>query len=161
MPARPRPQAERFWEKVNKTDTCWLWSAAVLDQTGYGYFSVNGRGMVGAHKVSWEMANGVVPEGLEVDHRCHVKTCVRPRHLRLKTHAENGAYRKGAQSNSSTGIRGVFWSAQKGRWQVKVNKLRKQYHGGYFDDVEQAEEEAMNLRKKLFGEGDFDATICR
>lgn len=83
-----RPLAERFWEKVERTDACWLWQGH-RNHKGYGYISVNRR-HVGAHRVAYEMARGVpVPAGLEIDHLCHVRHCVNPDHLEAVTHMEN------------------------------------------------------------------------
>jgi len=86
-------EQERFWSKVDKTETCWLWTGA-KDQGGYGKFGAyDGKGhrsrMRGAHRVAWEWANGPVPEGLVLDHLCRVRACCRPDHLRVTTHAEN------------------------------------------------------------------------
>ena len=56
---------ERFWAKVDKTDTCWFWLAC-LDKDGYGTFRV--EKMERSHRVSYEMAYGPIPDGLEIDH---------------------------------------------------------------------------------------------
>ena len=83
------PLAERFWLKVEKTDTCWLWTGAP-DGHGYGVMSVREfDSPQGAHRVSWELAYGPVPDGLCVLHRCDVPLCVRPTHLFLGTKGDN------------------------------------------------------------------------
>lgn len=82
-----RPVAERFWEKVEKTDTCWLWTAQVIPE-GYGRFWLDGR-QHNAHRVAWELEHGPIPDGLVVDHLCRVRNCVRPDHLRVCTTSEN------------------------------------------------------------------------
>ena len=77
---------ERFWDKVNKTDTCWLWTAS-KGSKGYGMFRVNGR-LYGAHKWSYIMAHGEVDtDGMEVHHSCENPSCVNPEHLSLKTNS--------------------------------------------------------------------------
>jgi hypothetical protein len=66
-----------------------LWLAGKTPQ-GYGCFSPAGRrGMVGAHRVSYELAYGSIPDGMEIDHLCRNPSCVAPLHLEAVTHAEN------------------------------------------------------------------------
>lgn len=72
-------QAERFWSRVDKTDTCWLWTAGRF-QNGYGRFKAN-RCDRGAHAVSYELSGMEIPVGLELDHLCRVRECVNPDHL--------------------------------------------------------------------------------
>lgn len=80
------PLADRFWPKVNKTLTCWLWTGA--QQGGYGEMSAGRRGEqpLRAHRVSWELAFGPIPAGLFVLHNCPTgdnPLCVNPAHLFL------------------------------------------------------------------------------
>lgn len=81
---------ERFEAKVQRGDTpdaCWLWTA-FLPACGYGRFYVNGKLHL-AHRISYEMFVGPIPEGLCLDHLCRVRNCVNPRHLEPVTHQEN------------------------------------------------------------------------
>jgi hypothetical protein len=86
------PLEDRFWRYVERdlpSDVCWLWSGA---KTGPGYGAINsgGRGTpVLAHRLSYEMLVGPIPEGLVLDHLCRVRNCVNPAHLEPVTHAEN------------------------------------------------------------------------
>jgi len=84
---RSRPLAERFWEKVEKTETCWLWKGG-KSGPGYGMIWAGGR-LAPAHRVSLMLAGTPVSSDLEVDHLCRVPLCVRPDHLEPVTHAEN------------------------------------------------------------------------
>lgn len=79
LPAK-RTTEERFWSHVNKTETCWLWTASTNDY-GYGQFGVTPHRIVRAHRFSYELANGPIPAGMYVLHRCDNPPCIRPGHL--------------------------------------------------------------------------------
>lgn len=89
--------ADRFWAKVNKDGPipefaphlgqCWDWTSNTVPN-GYGQFGVR-QSMRLAHRVAYELMIGEVPEGLELDHLCRRRICVRPSHLEAVTHLEN------------------------------------------------------------------------
>lgn len=79
--------ATRFWAKVAKTDSCWLWTAAKNDK-GYGKFFFRHR-LWFAHRVSYTVHRGTVPHGIKVLHRCDTPLCVNPDHLFLGTQKDN------------------------------------------------------------------------
>lgn len=87
---RAQPIEPRFWSKVEKRGKggCWLWTGSVFGSLGYGQFMAHGRPQY-AHRLSWEMANGPIPDGQHVLHSCDVPTCVNPAHLCLGTHKSN------------------------------------------------------------------------
>lgn len=92
---RGRPFEERFWAKVDKNGPpsayrpelgpCWLWTGA-LSWGGYG---VLGNPSRAAHRVGYELQVGPIPPGLDLDHLCRVRNCVRGEHLEPVTEREN------------------------------------------------------------------------
>lgn len=84
---------------------CWLWMRSV-NWGGYGSMGVNGRSCK-AHRVSYELLVGPIPEGLTLDHLCGVRCCVNPAHLEPVTRGENT-------------LRGNAPSAQKARMKTCV-----------------------------------------
>jgi hypothetical protein len=77
----------RLWDRVEKTDTCWLWTGS-RTRNGYGQMSV-GNKMKKVHRIAWEMLRWPVPDGLSLDHLCRVRHCVRPSHLEPVDHRTN------------------------------------------------------------------------
>jgi hypothetical protein len=89
-----RPFGERFWKKVIQGDGCWGWTGATT--SGYGVVFHSSRPgfrsvLWRAHRVSWELHFGPIPEGLCVLHRCDNPPCCNPAHLFLGTRADNNA----------------------------------------------------------------------
>jgi hypothetical protein len=82
---------QRFWRFVDKKETeqCWHWKSAIGSR-GYGIFWVGGkRRNEFAHRVSYRLNKGEIPQGLVVMHACDNPKCVNPHHLSIGTYSDN------------------------------------------------------------------------
>lgn len=102
-----------FWKKVQKTDTCWLYTG-YRDRNGYGLAYAGKRAgdpspTFYAHRLSYVLTHGSIPTGMVVMHSCDVPNCVNPDHLRLATQTENIAdrVRKGRNKTESPRTRKI------------------------------------------------------
>lgn len=85
-----KPLESRFWSKVQKTDGCWLWVGAKHGRYGHGKMLKRmGEPLREAHRVSWELHYGPIPDGMCVLHRCDNPPCVRPEHLFIGSRQDN------------------------------------------------------------------------
>lgn len=96
---------ELFWSKVRKTPTCWI-SLLSKDKDGYAQLHRAGKRTT-AHRFSWTIHNGAIPNGMFVLHKCDNPPCVRPSHLFLGTQQDNVADRdrKGRTNRWANGAR--------------------------------------------------------
>lgn len=77
-----------FLGRVNKTELCWLWTGT-KNEYGYGIILMPGEKPVRAHRYSYELFVGKIPDGMVVMHSCDTPVCVNPDHLSLGTRDEN------------------------------------------------------------------------
>jgi len=111
------PTLARFMAKVNKTETCWLWTAS-RNRTGYGQFGIKKidgtNTMVEPHRLLYKHHHGEIPEGLVVRHKCLNKHCVNPDHLEIGTKSENACdkVRDGTDNRGNKHWRSLLTEAQ-------------------------------------------------
>lgn len=137
---------ERFWEKVEKTESCWLWTAG--QRRGYGAFWHNGISQY-AHRVAWELLVGAIPDNLVVDHDnpeygCGNSLCVRPDHLDLVTYVVNLQRKRKLRSDNTSGYRGVIRYPT--GWRARVVRDGVIHTRGPYATAEEANAAAIELR---------------
>jgi len=91
IPQLTPKQIQKFWNRVTKTDSCWLWTGRI-DESGYGRTYVSGA-IYMAHRIAYQLTHGSVPTTLTLDHvksrGCTHRNCVNPSHLEPITLREN------------------------------------------------------------------------
>lgn len=116
---------KRFWDKVEKTDGCWLWQGRI-DKDGYGHFNFEGNNIL-AHRMAYELCVGPIPEQMQVLHHCDNPPCVCPDHLFQGTPKINAEDReakgRGAQPSGSKHGRAILI-------EEKVKQIRDEYKAG-------------------------------
>ena len=117
---------DRFTPKYVKEPNsgCWLWTAAT-GKGGYGVFR-HRRQTMQAHRASWDIHNGPIPDGAWVLHHCDTPPCVNPAHLFLGDHDANmaDAARKGRNAHGSKAPHSILTEAQAGQIKGLLNQGR-------------------------------------
>lgn len=152
--AKGGPIEDRFWPKVKFSMFCWEWQAS-RDSNGYGNFKLAGTSEPG-HRVVWLLETGAMPEGLDIDHRCHNPPCVNPLHIRLATRKENSENKIAPPVNNSSGVAGVYWHKGSSKWLAQVRHNGNYHYVGRYATIEEAEQAVIAKRNELFTFNDKD-----
>jgi hypothetical protein len=93
---------------------------------------------------------------VDLDHICGNRVCCNLDHLRPTSRKQNMENLRGAYVTSTTGVRGVHRDNRCNKWRVRVKHNYREYSGGYFDNLADAEAAAIALRNRLFTHNDAD-----
>lgn len=131
MPKKPRPLKERFEEKfkINEETGCWEWQGS-LNNCGYGFFAIKSGFQKTAHRASFELYIGTIPDKMKVCHECDNTLCVNPNHLFLGTQQDNmdDMYKKGRRKKA---VHPSITAYQRGCRCVECKNLAKIYMKQY------------------------------
>ena len=134
---------------------CLVWTGTTNPE-GYAVVWSSGK-QLRVHRYIWEKANGPIPQGLQIDHRCRNTSCCDLEHLRLVTQKQNRE-NLGLYANNKSGYRGVCWAKSMNKWRAMVTHHGEKHIAGYFADVHEAGRAARDLRNALFTHNDLDRT---
>lgn len=144
-----KTEEDRFWEKVDRRSDsdCWPWTAAKRGR--YGLFNVPPT-TIGAHRYSYQLAKGAIPDGLVIDHMCRNPICVNPAHLQAVPVHLNSQNVEGASTRSKTGVPNVWWCSTWKRWTGQVTLRGQRASIGHFATIEEARAAAVEKRNELY-----------
>ena len=148
-------QLEKYTTPIPET-SCVVWFGCD-NAKGYGRILVGSKRQ-NVQRVTYEIANGKIPEGMVIDHVCHERSCVNPDHMRVCTSSENAKNRK-LNANNATGLKGVYKSRYKSnrglppRWIAVIQSDGKTINIGSFSTKEEAHQ--AYCRAALVHHGEF------
>lgn len=123
-----------FYKYVDRTGDCWVWTKS-KNNWGYGQARIVGTSIT-AHRLSWTLEYGPIPDGLLVLHKCDNRACVRPNHLFLGTNQDNSddMIRKGRQLHKNTKLTAET-----------VRDIRRRYAAGGVSTIKLADEYGIGV----------------
>ena len=148
---------ERMQDRIDKSGDCWLWTGTIYD-SGYGIIINYGK-RERVHRVAYVLAYGDIPDGMLVDHKCRVRNCVNPRHLRLATNKQNMENREGLATSAVPyrGVSRVFRKkAQAYHYIGKVYHHGEYHYCGTHSTAELANASVVAKRNELFTHNESD-----
>ena len=145
---------ERILFRTNKTDSCWIWTGA-RKPGGYGIID-GGSDTKIVHRVAYELWVGEIPPNTDIDHTCFDRSCVNPDHLRPVTRKQNMEHLNGAYSSSKTGVRGVYFHSDRGKYVARVTHNGEIHRLGYFESLAEADAAVRAKRAQLFTHDDAE-----
>ena len=160
----------RFWSKVDKGSgqgpggDCWIWTAT-KHESGYGLFRIRGTStMMRAHRMSWSLNHGPIPDGMYVCHHCDNPACVNPAHLFVSSQKGNVAdcVKKGRRRYSSGALHGSRTHPERlPRGERHHSKLHPEtvLRGSSVHNSKLTEASAM-LAKRLLAQGESQTQIA-
>lgn len=141
------PLTQGYWTWVDQADAEWVCESAWYFNNGYARHNVWDGQQYHPEYLHRVLTNA--PDGVMVDHINHDKLDNRRANLRLLTNAANVDHRRGANANSSTGARGVFWDRKRQRYYVQRATKGQRAWAGYFTQLH----DAIEAAQKIYGSG--------
>lgn len=155
---------DRLWSQVDQNGPlhaalgtpCWIW-LGMVNNAGYGTIRIGAGRRVLVHRFAYQLLRSE-PVG-NLDHRCRIRRCVNPAHLRFATVKQNGE-NLGVARNNTSGVRGVSWDSSRYQWKAQVRHHGRPYHAGRFNTKEEASEAVRLKRIELFTHNDEDREVA-
>lgn len=145
-----------YWNKYftySNGDLYWLTGsrkgrvAGTDHKAGYRQVNIGGKYFL-SHRIIWEMHNGTIPDGMEVDHINHIRNDNRIENLRIVTGGENKKNQSKRNINSS-GVTGVTWYRKSGKWRAEIKCNGVYEHLGLFENKSDAVSARIAAEKRL------------
>lgn len=141
-----------FWKLRDDVRTQWNVryagrEAGTKGSGGYAQVIVNCK-PIGAHRIIWEMYNGPISKGMEIDHINHIRDDNRIENLRLVSKHEN-LKNQSKRNDNTSGVTGVSWNKREQKFRAYININGKEKHIGYFVDFESAVLARKALEKEI------------